>query len=196
VTPLHSRQSFPKHLQEHISTHIPAHLDVTFQSTLYPTYKSVKPITYAIRNFLEWCVTVVLIFPSNADARLDRLHTQPPGPVILLGHSMGGLLAADAATDVSNNLPGHKPKRIVGVIAFDTPYLGMHPHVVITGIASLLPKSEEEKKEKTEEAMNDHPQVNIVDDKVTDDWEGFKKREHSMFKLYPGYATFNLIQIL
>ena len=49
---------------------------------------------------------------------------------------MGGLLAADAATDPSNNpdqYPGAKPKRIVGVVAFDTPYLGMHPYAVISG---------------------------------------------------------------
>jgi hypothetical protein len=96
---------------------------------------------------------------------------------------MGGLLAADAATDPSNKpdrSAGGRPRRIVGVIAFDTPYLGMHPHVVITGIASLLPKGGEDgaKEEESERAMNEHPQVHIVDAKVTDDWEAFKKQAH------------------
>lgn len=115
-----------------------------------------------------------------------RLNTQPPGPVILLGHSMGGLLAADAATDVSNA----QRKRIAGMVAFDTPYLGMHPHVMITGIASLFPKDDdnerdghdsknhkpsEGKKEKTESEMNDHSEVQMVDREVTDDWEAFKR---------------------
>ena len=47
---------------------------------------------------------------------------------------MGGLLAADAAT--TPNSP--ESRRIIGIIAFDVPYLGMHPHVVISGIASLF----------------------------------------------------------
>ena len=92
---------------------------------------------------------------------------------------MGGLLAADAATDPSNNPDQHsgaKPKRIVGVVAFDTPYLGMHPHVVVSGIASLLPKGNEPEKEgQSNRTMNDHKQVKIVDEKVTDDWEEYKK---------------------
>ncbi|KJA26924.1 hypothetical protein HYPSUDRAFT_132290 [Hypholoma sublateritium FD-334 SS-4] len=92
---------------------------------------------------------------------------------------MGGLLAAEAATDPSTNVPG-KPKRTIGVVSFDTPFLGMHPHVVITGIASLLPKDGEDKGKDTrsERAMNQHPQVQIVDPKVTDDWEEFKRQAH------------------
>lgn len=109
-----------------------------------------------------------------------RLSTQPPGPVILLGHSMGGLLAAEAATDASNN-QSRRGKRIVGVIAFDTPYLGMHPHVVVSGIASLLPSKKGNKGE-SEESMNQHPEVNIVDNKVTDEWETFRHQPNSMYK--------------
>jgi len=66
---------------------------------------------------------------------MPRLATQPPASVILLGHSMGGLLAAEAATDPSNTaaLPP-RPYRIIGLVAFDTPYLGMHPHIGEQGI--------------------------------------------------------------
>ncbi|KAG6827017.1 hypothetical protein H0H92_013537 [Tricholoma furcatifolium] len=99
-----------------------------------------------------------------------RLSTQPPGPVILLGHSMGGLLAAEAATHASNNAKG-KPSRIVGMVAFDTPYLGMHPHVVISGIASLF-----NEKETTNKGLNDTHKVALVDSSVTDDWETFKQK--------------------
>ncbi|RDB17313.1 hypothetical protein Hypma_001663 [Hypsizygus marmoreus] len=152
-------QSFPTDLHQYLSTQISDRLGLTLRTSLYPTYRSVKPISFATKNFLEW------------------LSTQPPGPVILLGHSMGGLLAADAVTHASNNpdtYPGARPRRIMGMVAFDTPYLGMHPHVVVTGIASLLPKGDDEEKKKTEDDMNDTTKVNIVDSKVTDDWNAFK----------------------
>jgi hypothetical protein len=92
---------------------------------------------------------------------------------------MGGLLAAEAATDPSNapgSYPAILPRRIVGMIAFDCPYLGMHPHVVISGIASLFPKNGGSSK--SERELN--PQINIVDGDVTDNWEAFKKKENSM----------------
>lgn len=92
---------------------------------------------------------------------------------------MGGLLAAEAATDPSNAPIEEtgKPRRIVGVVAFDTPYLGMHPHVIISGIASLLPKDTGNGEKKSEGEMNAHPDITVVPEQVTDDWEAFKRSE-------------------
>ena len=60
--------------------------------------------------------------------------------MILVGHSLGGILAAEVAL-----LPSHIPgsvdyfqHRILGVMAFDTPFLGVHPSVIKTGLASLF----------------------------------------------------------
>lgn len=86
---------------------------------------------------------------------------------------MGGLLVAEAATDSSST-----SRRIIGMIAFDTPYLGMHPHVVISGIASLFPKDEDKHKKPSEHDMN-HDHVNMVDQGVTDDWHNYKKNMDS-----------------
>ncbi|KAJ7092853.1 hypothetical protein B0H15DRAFT_832702 [Mycena belliarum] len=151
-----SFQTFPTDLQQHLSAKIPAHLNIKIQTSLYPTYKSRKPIALATQNFLGW------------------LSTQPPGPVILLAHSMGGLLAADAVTDASNS-GSARSRRILGMVAFDVPYLGMHPHVVVSGLASLLPDDDADKT--TEGDMNRHSDVQIVDDKVTDDWDAFKTNQ-------------------
>lgn len=81
---------------------------------------------------------------------------------------MGGLLAAEAATSSSS-----QSKRVVGLIAFDTPFLGMHPHVVVSGIASLFPKDAEHPP-KTERELNDSDQVDMVDEKAVDDWDAYK----------------------
>lgn len=79
------------------------------------------------------------------DARLIYNHRLAPHEadttdVILVGHSLGGILAAEVVllpshTPGSNQLSQH---RLLGLIAFDVPYLGMHPGVVGTGIASLF----------------------------------------------------------
>lgn len=79
------------------------------------------------------------------------------------------------------------------MVAFDTPYLGMHPHVVISGIASLLPNSKDVPKDQpTEHELN--PQVKIVDKNVTDDWEAFKhkldaRRSGSSSSLVPSSSS-------
>lgn len=70
---------------------------------------------------------------------------------------MGGLLAADVATGSSK-----ESKRVVGLVAFDVPYLGMHPHVIISGISSLFPKDDSKDKMKTEKELNDDKFVKHV----------------------------------
>lgn len=81
---------------------------------IYPKYKSRKAIEFARDAFSEW------LSP----------HEGPHTDVVLLGHSMGGFLSAEVAL-----LQGH---RILGTISFDTPYLGMHPGVIASGLGSLF----------------------------------------------------------
>lgn len=49
---------------------------------------------------------------------------------------MGGILSAEAALLRDN--AGHSRHRILGIVSFDTPFLGMHPGVITTGIGSLF----------------------------------------------------------
>jgi len=117
-----SFQSFPAHVHNLLAmtmseTHV-------VHTKIYPRYQSRKNISYARDDFSNW------LTPRESDDT----------DVILLGHSLGGILAAEVAL-----LPSHRPgskdifqHRILGHIAFDTPFLGMHPGVVTTGIASLF----------------------------------------------------------
>jgi hypothetical protein len=63
--------------------------------------------------------------------------------VILLGHSLGGLIAAEVALmtsrTASSQIEGMSLRHnIAGLIAFDAPFLGLHPRVVGTGIGRLF----------------------------------------------------------
>ncbi len=53
---------------------------------------------------------------------------------------MGGILAAEAALLPPDSRDIGQPfrHRILGTIGFDTPYLGMHPGVIVSGISSLF----------------------------------------------------------
>ena len=122
-----SFQSFPAHVHNLVTvkleeTHV-------VHTKIYPKYKSRKAITFARDAFSDW------LSP----------HEGPDTDVVLLGHSMGGLLSAEVAL-----LDVH---RILGTMNLDTPFLGMHPGVITSGIGSLfrpapdppVPKSPEAK---------------------------------------------------
>lgn len=115
-----SFKSFPAHIHNILSiTLAESHV---VHSKIYPRYKSRKNISVARDNFSQWL----------------QPHESPDTDVILVGHSLGGILAAEVVLCPSSKDPGRFQHRILGQIAFDTPFLGMHPGVVSTGIASLF----------------------------------------------------------
>lgn len=127
-----SFKSFPAHVHN-ILTITLAETHVV-HSKVYPRYQSRKNISFARDDFSNWLV------PHESDTT----------DVVLIGHSLGGILAAEVVL-----YPCHRPgskdlfqHRILGHLAFDTPFLGMHPGVVTTGIASLF-KSKPEPPEET-----------------------------------------------
>ncbi|KAH7033170.1 uncharacterized protein B0I36DRAFT_105792 [Microdochium trichocladiopsis] len=116
-----SFQSFPLHVHRYLKdalaeTHV-------IHSKIYPRYKTYKAIDVARDNFSRWL----------------QPHESPTTDVILVGHSMGGLLAADVIL-----MPGQQPQqtylrhRILGAVHLDSPILGLHPGIVVSGISSLF----------------------------------------------------------
>jgi len=59
----------------------------------------------------------------------------PNTDIVLLGHSMGGLIIADVVL-LHPFPPGRH--RILGTVSFDTPFMGIHPNVVKSGLASIF----------------------------------------------------------
>lgn len=107
-----SFQSFPAHVHNLVTVKLEGSHVV--HTKIYPKYKSRKAIEFARDAFSDW------LSP----------HEGPDTDVMLLGHSMGGLLSAEVAL-----LEGH---RILGTINSDTPFLGMHPGVIASGLGSLF----------------------------------------------------------
>ncbi|KAL3418065.1 Stress response protein nst1-like protein 2 [Phlyctema vagabunda] len=117
-----SFQSFPAHLHNMLTVMLSATHIV--HTKIYPRYKSRRAIDFARDDFGKWL----------------EPHEDHDTDVILLGHSMGGILSAEVALQ-----PPHSPAtgqpfahRILGTISFDTPFLGMHPGVITSGIGSLF----------------------------------------------------------
>ena len=77
---------------------------------------------------------------------MERLqpHESLETDVILLGHSMGGLLAAEVTllSPSPTTSAGFK-HRLIGTINFDSPFLGMHPGVITSGIGSIFSRAPE-----------------------------------------------------
>lgn len=122
--------SFPAHVHNLLTSYL-AETHVV-HTKVYPRYKSRKNISYARDDFSNW------LYP----------HENSSTDVVLLGHSLGGILTAEVVL-LPSSVPGSHDlfqHRILGTISFDTPFLGMHPSVVGTGIASLFqttPKPED-----------------------------------------------------
>ncbi|KAF8429578.1 hypothetical protein EV426DRAFT_527279 [Tirmania nivea] len=136
-----SFNEFPKHLHTLLtcllSTSCPQY---TVHTKIYPRFKTRHPIGEAAEMFSQWLSEF-----EDEDEETD---------VILLGHSMGGLLAGEVVLLPRLHPAGNDPRRyrhrILGLVGFDTPFLGMHPGVVTSGISSLFrPSPKPDKRKET-----------------------------------------------
>ncbi|KAI5254364.1 hypothetical protein E4T42_02508 [Aureobasidium subglaciale] len=114
-----SFQSFPAHVHSLVAallseTH-------TVHTKIYPRYRSKKKIDFARDDFSRWL----------------KPHEGPTTDVILLGHSMGGLLCAEVVL-IPSLADGSLRHRLIGTVNFDVPFLGMHPRVIKVGLASIF----------------------------------------------------------
>ncbi|CAG8353997.1 unnamed protein product [Penicillium salamii] len=118
---------FPAHVHDYLNTFLgESHIIYT---RIYPQYKCRGEMKDAIDQFSTW------LAPHEADD-LD---------IILLGHSIGGALAAGVTLLPSLDLSAQHTKRhrILGLVDFDVPFLGLHPHVVFSGIRSLFQRKDD-----------------------------------------------------
>lgn len=95
------------------------HPRLQVEAAIYPTYETRGSLGGAVDALVAWLATLV--------AEYESTHRKHFG-VVLCGHSMGGIVCLDAARTIRSQGEGAWPC-VCGVVAYDTPFLGVHPHV-------------------------------------------------------------------
>ncbi|KAH7047446.1 hypothetical protein B0J12DRAFT_575738 [Macrophomina phaseolina] len=176
-----SFQSFPAHVHNLVTvtlreTHV-------VHTKIYPKYRARNTIEHATEQFSKWLTP----------------HATPDTDIILLGHSMGGLLSAEVVL-----LPPHGPAafmgqafrhRILGFINFDVPFLGMHPGIIGAGLSSIFRPAEDKPpgqgSEQAQQASHSHQNYPSAHSSVSTLDLGPPLRNDTLFSTKPNDPNYN-----
>lgn len=133
--------SFPEYLRVIISHALP---NINVRVIVYPKYDTRGDLGECVKGFKEWLLEKVI--DLEVENKSSSPIVDPSVRVILIGHSMGGILAADTVLAITTDLAIDSTSRstdsepaafnaltfphVQGVLAFDTPYLGLSPGFV------------------------------------------------------------------
>ncbi|KAL1869177.1 hypothetical protein VTK73DRAFT_3346 [Phialemonium thermophilum] len=147
--------AFTEHLRRLVARELPK---VDVKVLVYPKYETRGDLGECVSRFRDWLVTKVIDLEVAAGTPSPTV--EPSVRTILIGHSMGGIVAAETVIALTSERPIHgstdpakddrpetntiPPPRpptpnslmfpyVQGVLAFDTPYLGISPAVVAHG---------------------------------------------------------------
>lgn len=151
--------AFTEHLRQLVSRELPK---VEVRVLVYPTYDTRGDLVECVSRFRDWLLEKVIDLEVQSNTPSPTID--PSVRTILIGHSMGGIVAAETAIALTSEHPIHgstnaekeeaanpnedattapsqRPSTpnslmfpyIQGVLAFDTPFLGISPGVVAHG---------------------------------------------------------------
>ncbi|GJC87610.1 hypothetical protein ColLi_10448 [Colletotrichum liriopes] len=127
---------FPDDLKRSVTKQLPDH---RVESTVYPQYETKGELAQATEAFLSWLKEQVM--------EVRKANVEKPWPpkdrevgVVLVAHSMGGFVAADALFLAINERANSNPSEndpifplIQGILTFDTPYNGLARSMFVYG---------------------------------------------------------------
>ncbi|KAI0128584.1 hypothetical protein BJ170DRAFT_335352 [Xylariales sp. AK1849] len=134
---------FAEHLAALLSAALPK---LHIRTLTYPKYETRGDLAECVSRFRDWLLEKVIDLEVAAGTPSPTVD--PSVRTILVGHSMGGIVAADTAVSLAGDKviksegdeEGEEQEAnslmfpyIQGVLAFDTPYLGIAPGVVAHG---------------------------------------------------------------
>ncbi|KAF8969448.1 hypothetical protein BDZ97DRAFT_1962349 [Flammula alnicola] len=122
---------FPQRLQHILSETIP---HATVEPVVFPAYETKGELDKAVIRFADWLTTLTVEREVASGVGAGKAK------IVLCGHSMGGLLAADTLREFVNSRPDKDAPlwpKIVACIAFDTPFYGLHPFVVKNSVTKV-----------------------------------------------------------
>ncbi|KAH8668214.1 hypothetical protein BGZ60DRAFT_515617 [Tricladium varicosporioides] len=136
--------NFPRDLENLLSNALP---NLTVRSLVYPKFETRGDLAQCVSKFRDWLQEKVI--DLEVENKTPSPTIDPSVRTVLIGHSMGGIVAADTILSLTSDQPieaaglrSSTPEAhlntlmfpyIQGVLAFDTPYLGISPGVVAHG---------------------------------------------------------------
>ncbi|THH05087.1 hypothetical protein EW145_g5051 [Phellinidium pouzarii] len=111
---------FPERLRHIVAETIS---NVVVESVIFPAYE-----VAAVERFADWLATLTVEREVSSGAGRGAGKAK----IVLCGHSMGGLVAADTLIGMVTSRPDEGAPlwpKIIACIALDTPYFGLHPFV-------------------------------------------------------------------
>jgi pimeloyl-ACP methyl ester carboxylesterase len=133
---------FPFDLKALVSHALP---QLNIESVVYPRYETRGDLAACVARFREWLQTRVIDLEVAAGTQSPTID--PSVRTVLVTHSMGGIVAADTLLSIIDDQvvkSGHNnPEKfmfpyIQGILAFDTPYLGLSPAIFAHGADTNL----------------------------------------------------------
>ncbi|KAK3295821.1 uncharacterized protein B0H64DRAFT_396425 [Chaetomium fimeti] len=142
--------AFVEHFRKLLTVALPK---INVKAVVYPTFETRGDLGECVTRFSDWLLNKVIDLEVAAGTPSPTID--PSVRVVLVGHSMGGIVAAETAIKIASEKPIHNsvdensPAKastamppapnalmfpyIQGVLAFDTPFLGISPGVVAHG---------------------------------------------------------------